>query len=721
MLTWRSGRGRDRSPKAPMASNAPAPPPHSRAMVRFWGGGTLTHRGMALALFTYAWLVCGCAKQTQETQVLVELRSALSTMALAQLKLLEISTVDAASGEIRASAQLRVGDGEGEHQWPLSFSVVPTPGGKSTRFILVVTAFDGDGVSRYQTRVVGDFVAGKVVRLPVVFYEACVDVLCENERAAGREVTCRDERGLCLPFMGEQIPEPPDAQVPEDGPDESAESSEGGVSELPEDDDDHQVACEAAKGLWASCHTDKDCESGQQCHFGTCATRCTSQAHDECPSECGLCYAEVAHSAGACHERCTMEDTAKACRRGQVCSPYGGGICVFPLDVCPEALTHNGYCDGPDGTKVCTHDPECPNTDCSPDSSYSTCDFDSQCGCDPGQDCKIAELLPPSYVSRCSPSGFKAEGDVCSRHEECAKGLWCPLGLCAPGCSPERSCQQGNCLLNMCVEPCDFEQDSGCGLGHCACMAATKGPTGELTCHPLATLCVALNPNSPCIGVALTNGVCDGPSGSRACYADEHDPDCQPKTDATEPTPTTDCDDEETRLVRDDYQTLTAQVPAAWRTTYGNGWMYGPFPSLPFPLGPGLNTSPNVEAWFEDNVTPGIFLGASVYLVELFDTAAVLERYAYQGCTPSVPAAIEVGLYSGHETEWDCGDFSWLLVALWPSSHDFIVHVQFKLMTTCNRDVFRRLLETIEVTEPAQWPEELRAQSASASDAPGEP
>ncbi len=153
--------------------------------------------------------------------------------------------------------------------------------------------------------------------------------------------------------------------------------------------------------------------------------------------------------------------------------------------------------------------------------------------------------------------------------------------------------------------------------------------------------------------------------------------------------------------VTDDTGTISVIVPESW----DNIW-YGWAPQEHIPgvtygsvIGQGLNASPNVEKWFSDLTTPGIFVGASKLLVaDHFTPATALTAFGTQCNFLSQQAATSDGL-TGYLDMWTCPHSTtrFETVALWPGNHSFIAFIELKIVTPADEASGRRALDSLSV------------------------
>jgi hypothetical protein len=155
--------------------------------------------------------------------------------------------------------------------------------------------------------------------------------------------------------------------------------------------------------------------------------------------------------------------------------------------------------------------------------------------------------------------------------------------------------------------------------------------------------------------------------------------------------------------VTDDTGTISLIVPKSW----DNIW-YGWDPQAHIPgitygtvIGQGLNASPNVQKWFSDLTTPGIFAGASRLLVADHytpATALALPAFGTQCDFLSQQPVASHGL-TGYLDMWTCPHSTtrYETVALWPGNHTFIAFIELKIVTPADEASGTRALDSLSV------------------------
>jgi TIR domain len=153
--------------------------------------------------------------------------------------------------------------------------------------------------------------------------------------------------------------------------------------------------------------------------------------------------------------------------------------------------------------------------------------------------------------------------------------------------------------------------------------------------------------------------------------------------------------------VTDDTGTVSVIVPKSWsQKWYGwspkqqiSGITYGTV------IGQGLNASPNVQEWFNDLTTPGIFVGASKLLVaDHFTPATALQAFSTQCDFLSQQSAVFDHL-TGYIDTWVCphSPTRFETVALWPGNHSFIAFVELKIVMPADEASGTRALDSLTV------------------------
>jgi hypothetical protein len=144
-------------------------------------------------------------------------------------------------------------------------------------------------------------------------------------------------------------------------------------------------------------------------------------------------------------------------------------------------------------------------------------------------------------------------------------------------------------------------------------------------------------------------------------------------------------------------------VPESWDDIW-YGWApQGHIPGINYGtvIGQGLNALPNVEKWFSDLTTPGIFVGASKLLVADHytpATALALSAFGTQCDFLSQQPAASHGL-TGYLDIWTCPQSTtrFETAALWPGNHSFIAFIELKIVTPTDVANGRRALDSLSV------------------------
>lgn len=153
--------------------------------------------------------------------------------------------------------------------------------------------------------------------------------------------------------------------------------------------------------------------------------------------------------------------------------------------------------------------------------------------------------------------------------------------------------------------------------------------------------------------------------------------------------------------VTDATKTVSVVVPKSWSQVW-SGW--SPQEHIPgivyrTNIGQGLNASPNVENWFSDLTTPGIFVGASKLLVaDHFTPAIALTTFGTE-CEFFSQQAATFDHLTGYLDMWTCPTSTtrFETVALWPADHSFIAFVELKIVTPADEASGMRALDSLSV------------------------
>lgn len=284
-----------------------------------------------------------------------------------------------------------------------------------------------------------------------------------------------------------------------------------------------QQAGAAEHGARCSAHT--DCAPDLGCFYNTCLPYC----HTANPATCaGQCVSEV-DALGVCHDSCNPNEETE-CPDGRVCAqlPTGEGVCIY-ADPPFECSHQGGSCSGPSGSRLCARDEDDAEACCRHLSvrhgNTFQCDPISQCGCGPGEHCRMAKGTEGPYAA-CAVPGLTPYGEICSRNDDCTAGSNCYEHVCTPFCVPNlpnNGCS-GTCVattpsatVGACFRACNVDDPSGCpDIGNCV---LHNSQTGDGRCSPawVAGAC----PSG-------TDMQCDGPQpeGTGRCQRASDDPDC---------------------------------------------------------------------------------------------------------------------------------------------------------------------------------------------------
>jgi hypothetical protein len=156
------------------------------------------------------------------------------------------------------------------------------------------------------------------------------------------------------------------------------------------------------------------------------------------------------------------------------------------------------------------------------------------------------------------------------------------------------------------------------------------------------------------------------------------------------------------QVVRDDTGDISVLVPDSWTSVEGDGWH--PMDLPPFPngtdIGPGLNASTNVSAWFQNLTTPGIFAGASSSLPAAgYTPDTLLQHIGFNGCAYSSSQPYAISQWTGTLDTLTCTNSStrWWDIAMWPQDHSYIICVQIKIVTQADETAGNQALASLSV------------------------
>lgn len=285
----------------------------------------------------------------------------------------------------------------------------------------------------------------------------------------------------------------------------------------------------------------------------------------------------------------------------------------------------------------------------------------------------------------------------------------CEAGRCAcDGFAPEcdgdevTQCQAGVVTSAICSNGCQDGQCVECDPGDHEC----ELPVATLPCEGTQTRCDGDLLLRCTDGTFVEEAACEYGCDEGACT----EPDCEEicQGACTAEGTCVQCEAlTEFAPASDAYNLLSADLPVVWSDRRDTGWFTHNFALVESPLGPAINASTNVQAWFTDDTVPGLFVGASRALALAFTPAEVVSAYVHDGCTSAITdAQLSVAGYEGYRRVMSCpAGHRWDEVALWPAERDYIVSLQARLVTPCDDSAMDRALDSLQVsTLPAVFP-----------------
>jgi hypothetical protein len=156
------------------------------------------------------------------------------------------------------------------------------------------------------------------------------------------------------------------------------------------------------------------------------------------------------------------------------------------------------------------------------------------------------------------------------------------------------------------------------------------------------------------------------------------------------------------QVVHDNTGDISVLIPDSWTSVEGDGWHPSGLP--PFAngtdIGPGVNASTNVPAWFTNLTTPGLFVGASRQLpTDGYTPATLLQHIGFTGCGPFSSQPYAIGPWTGTLDTQTCANSPTRLwnIAMWPRDHSYIICVQIKIVTKADQAAGDRALASLSV------------------------
>ena len=275
-----------------------------------------------------------------------------------------------------------------------------------------------------------------------------------------------------------------------------------------------------------SCGSGARCQKGTLCSAGVNGAVCAPLCDRTLPTGCcdtlsgqpviGVKTCDSQTSCGSpadCSTGAPLCEAGKCvqCRQDMDCPSNGTcffGWCAVPSDGaclvsgdCQEKLcdTDWGRCVGCFESADCDANRFCSGGECVPYADAS-CDPFAQTGCGAGQMCTRTPETGGPVV--CTERGSGGLLSSCSRAEDCAPGLACTSGLCAPLCDQVHPCSEGLCALFNGIGTCSVcRGNQDCPVGYecdletqvCAqCRTDADCPAGIAPrCDPVLRSCVA--------------------------------------------------------------------------------------------------------------------------------------------------------------------------------------------------------------------------------------
>jgi serine protease Do len=149
--------------------------------------------------------------------------------------------------------------------------------------------------------------------------------------------------------------------------------------------------------------------------------------------------------------------------------------------------------------------------------------------------------------------------------------------------------------------------------------------------------------------------------------------------------------------VEDDTGTITVSVPAEWAEVQSGVWVIDGTE-----YGPSITAAPDINAWVEGWVTPGVFFGASSTLRQELDVNGILDASDFSdACTYDARYEYEDPLYVGaYDVYTECGEegvSSFVQLAAEPADGSYILFLQIVLVSDADLEAIDMILNTFQV------------------------
>jgi serine protease Do len=148
--------------------------------------------------------------------------------------------------------------------------------------------------------------------------------------------------------------------------------------------------------------------------------------------------------------------------------------------------------------------------------------------------------------------------------------------------------------------------------------------------------------------------------------------------------------------VTDDTGAIIMEVPADWTDTNGSAWVLEEVE-----IGVAVSASPDLDAYYDTWVTPGVFFGVSRQLIAQYDEESYLDTIDFSDvCTYDSRSDYSDPVFTGfYDLYTDCdGEGSaYLVLAATPEDRAYLVHVEMVLVTEADFEAADRILATFNV------------------------
>lgn len=150
------------------------------------------------------------------------------------------------------------------------------------------------------------------------------------------------------------------------------------------------------------------------------------------------------------------------------------------------------------------------------------------------------------------------------------------------------------------------------------------------------------------------------------------------------------------QTINDNTNALQVQVPVEWTEHRGNPWSMNDAN-----VGVSVVAAPNIQLFYDDWNTPGMFFGASRSLIQQYDENTLLDTVKFdQACSYGGREEYQDALYKGFYDTWTgCGgtETAFYVISVVPEDRAFIGLVQIQVVTEADLEALDRIIRSFQV------------------------